>query len=277
MSVAILHISGPPNAGKTAVAVGFAEHRSGRDTYYLRLDTEREGVPALRLSQPLPVVTDPRRIVTQPGVVFETLAQAVGDIAQQDADATVIVETDNEPCFRHAYPWHARVFCLPPIHDPRTVFRTREQIAMAIRELMEDTHSFAAELFGLEHGPGDSSMLPSIESKQIVEGEASAEMVEEFLASDVGAEIACRMRLHSEYYAIMESDILLLSESRGPWTGTAAESASMLGQLLDSTRARLDRHMHLVQCNPDDRSSQQYQAAMKHIDDAVETGRLDGL
>ncbi|MCB9853395.1 MAG: hypothetical protein H6819_09900 [Phycisphaerales bacterium] len=276
MSVAILHISGPQNAGKTATAIGFAEFRGKRPTYYLRLDTEREGVPALRLSQPLPVVVEPRRLVTRPGVVFETLAAAVGEIAQQDADATVIVETDNEPCFRHAYPWHARVFCLPPVSEPRVVFRTRDQIAKAVKELMEDTRSFAAEMFGLEHGPGDSSMLPAVESKQILEADTT-ELLEEFLASEVGSDITFRMRLHTDYYAIMDSDVLVLSESSGAWNGPAAETAGMLRQLLEMSRARLGRNVIPVRCNPNNAQSEPFRACIALIDKAVEAGRQDAL
>lgn len=276
MSVAILHISGPPDAGKTATAVGFAEYRGDRPTYYLRLDTEREGAPALRLSRPLPVLAEPRRLVSKPGVVFETLAEAIGDIAQRDGDATIVVETDNEPCFRNACPWHARVFCLPPVHDPGTLFRTRDEINEAIKVLMEDTRSFAAEVFGLEHGPGDSSMLPAMESKQIIEADTS-ELLEEFLASEVGADISHRMRLHSEYYAIMDSDILVLSESRGSWTGAAAQISNMLRQLLDSTRANVGRQVHAMQCNPNGGMTVPFRACLEMIDKAVEAGRRESL
>lgn len=276
MSVAILHISGPPDAGKTATAIGFAESRGERPTYYLRLDTEREGAPALRLSRPLPIVREPRRLVTKPGVVFETLAAAIGEIAQQDANATVIVETDNEPCFRHAYPWHARVFCLPPVSEPRVVFRTRDQIAKAVKELMEDTRSFAAEVFGLEKGPGDSSMLPAMESKQILEADTT-ELLEEFLASEVGSDITFRMRLHTEYYAIMDSDVLVMSESSGLWNGAAAETAGMLSQLLEMSRARLGRNVQPVRCNPNNAQSEAFQACIKVIQKAVEAGRQDAL
>ncbi|HPF38357.1 MAG TPA: hypothetical protein P5081_04760 [Phycisphaerae bacterium] len=284
MSVAVLHISGPPDAGKTATAIGFAEFRGDRPAYYLRLDTQREGAPALRLSRPLPVVAEPRRLVAAPGVVFETLAAAIGEIAQRDADATVIVETDNEPCFRHAYPWHARVFCVPPINDPRVVFRTREQIAKAVKELMEDTHSFAAEVFGLEHGPGDSSiMLPAMETRQIVEADRpivetdTTELLEQFLASEVGVDITFRMRVHTEFYAIMDSDVLVMSEARGAWTGAAAETGGMLRQLLEMTRARLGRSVFPVQCNPNDTTSASFRTCVEMIDKAVESGRQESL
>lgn len=276
MSVAILHISGPPNSGKTATAVGFAEHRGKKPTYYLRLDTEREGAPALRLSQPLPLVADPRRLVSKPGVVFETLAEAIGEIAQRDADATIVVETDNEPCFRHACPWHARLFCLPPVPNPRSLFRTREEINKALKELMEDTRSFAAEMFGLEKGPGDSSMLPAMESKQILEADAS-ELLEEFLASEVGTDISFRMRLHSDYYAIMDSDILVLSESGGSWNGAAAESAGMLRQLLEIARSSMGRCVHVIKCNPNCTASEPFRSCVALMEKSLESGRQEGL
>lgn len=276
MSVAILHISGPPNAGKTALAVGLAEFRGKRPTYYLRLDTEREGAPALRLSQPLPVVVDPRRIVSKPGVVFETLSEAIGDIAQRDADATIIVETDNEPCFRHACPWHARVFCLPAISNPHVLFRSRDEIDQAVKALMEDTRSFAAEMFGLEKGPGDSSMLPAMESRQILESDA-LDLLEEFQLSEIGADITYRMKLHTEYYAIMDSDVLVLSESSGPWNGAAIKAAKMLNDYLETARSELNREVKLTRCNPADASSPMSRSCLAMIDQVIEAGRQDAI
>ena len=232
MPVAILHVSGPACAGKTAIAAAFAASCGDRPVYHLRVDAERDDVPALRLTPTLPAMRDARRVVSAPGVVFEVISAAVGDFAASDPDATIIVETNNDPCFRHGYPWDVQIFLVPPPPAPRTIFRTQDELANSIRAMMHDTNGFAAAMFGLEHGPGDSSMLPAV-AGAVDEDDEPMEIVEAFLASDIGADIICRMRLQSEYQGLLDSDIVLLNEANGLWTGMAAEAGQLVSRFLE--------------------------------------------
>ena len=122
-----------------------------------------------------------------------------------------------------------------------------------------------------------------METRQIVEADRpmvdtdTTELLEQFLASEVGVDITFRMRVHTEFYAIMDSDVLVMSEARGAWTGAAAETGGMLRQLLELTRARLGRNVIPIQCNPSDTASVSFRACMEMIDKAVESGRQESL
>ena len=90
----------------------------------------------------------PQRFYT-PDRVFETLPDALRMIRESEHRPFVVMEADADPALRHAYPYDYRAFIMRPPADLHEVFRSDSEAAAAMREVMQDTASFACEIFGL--------------------------------------------------------------------------------------------------------------------------------
>lgn len=246
MPVVTLQITGPADSGKTEVANHIATALQPVKPYYLRVDAVRPSQPSLRLNQPLPLMKEARRLLVDPGSIYQPISDAIGAIATTDPNAVIIVENDNEPCFRAAYPYHIKCFVIPGAAESE-LFRTQEEVATAIRQTMEDTGAFTTAVFGIEAGPGDSSILPATDSVATADAEVpDDDEVQEFLESDIGYEIAGRMRLRDPFQAIIESELVVLNDGRRPWTQDELASAKRLHTLCTSMNQRLERHCYFV-------------------------------
>ncbi len=248
MSVVTLQITGPADSGKTDVANHIATALAPSRPYYLRVDAVRPPHPNLRLSRPLPLMKNARRLLVDPGSIYESVSEAIGVIATVDPDAIVIVENDNEPCFRAAYPYHIKCFVLAGAKES-DVFRSQKEVADAIRHTMEDTGAFASAVFGMEAGPGDSSILPATEATPATRSANDLQddsEVQEFLESDIGFEIAGRMRLKDPFQAIIESEMVVLNDAKRPWTQDELSSIKRLHAHCTAMNQRLERHCFFV-------------------------------
>jgi len=251
MSATILHISGPAACGKTTLARIFATRAGESKPFLLRLDVRKERpMQPLRLSVQMDQMADCARRAVRSDLVFEEVSQAIGEIAPPDAQPTIIVETGAEPCFRHAYPYDVKVFILAVPDELGTVFRNPTETALAIDRAMDDTSEFAAELFGLDRDFHDSGNLPAVDVAQDSRvGAGLVQSPEEFLRSDVGAEIASRMQLQPAYHAIIDSDVILLNLAAGKNGELAALCARQIDFLLEPLRRRLGRQYWFAACN----------------------------
>lgn len=251
MSATILHISGPPACGKTTLAKILARRAANSKPFFLRLAVRKERpVQPLRLSVAMDEMADCVRRTVRSDLVFEEVSGAIAEIAPSDRRPTIIVETGTEPCFRHAYPYDVKVFVMAVPEDMETVFRNPSETAVAIDRAMEDTSEFAAELFGLDRDFHDSGSLPAIEATKDSGTRAGVvQSAEEFLYSDVGAEIASRMQLQPAYHAIIDSDVILLNLAVGRDRALAAPCARQIVSLLEPLQRRLGRRYWFAACD----------------------------
>lgn len=206
-------------------------------------------------------------------LVFEEVPEALGRVASEAENATIFVETNAHPCFRHAYPYHAKVFVMQPPASLDAVFRSPTQTADAIEKAMDDTAEFAAEMFGLERWAHDSAVLPAVDPKDRKVQSGHAQSVEEFLASDVGAEITSRMQLQPAYHPIIDSDVILLNEAVEHDADTCRQCAEKLEALLENLRRRLDRQPWFAVCDPSDEQDPLAERALQKIEALLEAAK----
>jgi len=204
-----------------------------------------------------PTLASSRRIDYTSERCFEVIAEALMRLRPANPQEVVVLEADGDPCLRFAYPYDRRVFVMPAPSDVYDVFRTPEQAAVALRKVMEDTASFAAEIFGLFD---DDSLEEDLGGEYFRSGAArswnqSAVQVDEiqissFLDSPLGVEIASRIQLQPEYHGLVESDVILINTGVGGTGGAVDEVLRRLEVLLNRIRARVQNDGMLFCCDP---------------------------
>ncbi|MFQ5429928.1 MAG: hypothetical protein ACE5E1_06420 [Phycisphaerae bacterium] len=274
MTATVLHISGPAGSGKTTLAGMLAARMSAAEVHHVRFHLlEDHRPPPLRVAVPLEEVATSTRHFVDPRRVFEDVADVIRTAADGREDAVLLVETDAEPCFRHAYPYHVKVFIVPSPAALETVFRSPREAAVAIERAMDDTAEFAAEFFGLGPDPSDSGMLPPIQP-QATSRPAATQSVEEFIRSDVGTEITTRMQLQPEYHPIIESDVILLNTGRAHpsrWTSLCARNIEVL---LETMRRRLGRRYWFAACDLADDRDPQVARSLEWVEALLDAARI---
>ena len=270
----ILHISGPPASGKTTLAELLAARAQGTKPDYLRFDLGTDTAPrTLRIADSLSDMASVTHQTVQSELVFEEIADALKTITANSDGKTIFVETNAQPCFRHAYPYHVKVFVMLPPPTLGVIFRSEAETAEAIQRAMDDTAEFASELFGMGAGPQDSTMLPNVKLPDA--RSQPAQSVEEFLNSDVGTEIAARMQLQPEYHAIMDSDVILLNVGLCHDEAVTARCARRIDALLETLRQRLGRQHWFVACNPFDGDDPRCRRGLERIELLMNTAKAN--
>lgn len=265
MPPTILHISGPPASGKTTLAELLAARAHGTKPDYIRFDLGSDTAPrTLRIAGSLCDMASITHQTIHSELVFEKVADAIKTIAANQSGNTIFVETNAHPCFRHAYPYHVKVFVMLPPPTLGVLFRTEAETAEAIHRAMDDTAEFASELFGMGAGPQDSTMLPNVKLPDAKT--QPAQSVEDFLNSDVGMEIAARMQLQSEYHAIMDSDVIILNVGLSHDEAVTARCAKRLDALLETLRQRLRRQSWFIACDPFDGDDPRCRRGLERIE-----------
>jgi len=270
----ILHISGPPASGKTTLAELLAAMTPGTKPDYIRFDLGSDTAPrTLRIAGSLPDMAGITHQTVHSELVFEKIADAIKTIAENQAGDTIFVETNAQPCFRHAYPYHVKVFVMLPPPTLGVIFRSESETAEAIQRAMGDTAEFASELFGMGAGPQDSTILPTA---KLPDAKAQpAQSIEEFLNSDVGTEIAARMQLQPEYHAIMDSDVILLNVGLCHDEAVTARCAKRIDALLETLRQRLGRQNWFIVCNPFDGDDPRCRRGLEKIEALLEAAKAN--
>lgn len=271
MSTIILHLSGPTGAGKSDFARLLATCIPADRFYHVRFDIHSGEAPTnLRF-----VSGDTGRAANlhcyiKPDTVFESFSDILPTIADPRESALVIVETGCHPCFRHAYPYDAKVFLMPPPSTISEVFRSPDETAGAVERAMHDTAEFAAELFGLERvGPQDSAWFPTFEAADLQEDLS----IEDFLHTPVGIEISSRLQLRPAYQGIVDSDVVYLNNAVKVMMTCAEECAARIEQLLEPLRRQLDRRTWFAACDPTDRNDEMADRGIRRIGELLATAK----
>lgn len=256
MSVQTLLINGPPVSGKSTVAKLIADRILDRPVHYLRLqaapDTHTNAVLAYEPRSSDAVGqgwASMHRVTYTQDRVFEIIPEGLRVVRKLDRSAFVVLEADDDPCLRHAYPYDFRIFAMRAPADVYCVFRTSEDAAGALQQVMQDTAAFASEIFGLfedeafDDGVGVEHFRPDAVDmtggRQLERLHIAETQIRHFLSSPLGAEIASRIQLQPEYHALVEADVVLVNcDRRDRRDGRDAldECVARMGKLLSRVR-----------------------------------------
>ncbi len=251
MPHSIIHISGPAGSGKTLLIRRLSSLLRADRIYHIRFDLSAgDGPPMLRLVSSAEHNARVMHCYVRPELVFETFADVLPRIAQPDESAIIFVETNSNPCFRHAFPYDVKVFQMTAPKSIEGVFRTADETAGAIHRAMHDTAEFAAELFGLDRlSPHDSALLPSLDPHDAASHDHD-QSVDEFLNSPMGTEISVRMQLRPEFQGIIDADVVFLNNAIQPNIFMENTCVARIEELLDRLRHRLERRSWFAACDP---------------------------
>ena len=261
MSVETLLINGPAGAGKTRMAQLVAEEVLERPVHYLRMRAARDGhTNTVRKCTPANMAAtigngwqSVHEVTYTDDRVFETVPDGLRAVRRLDRHGFIIVEADTEPSLRHAYPYDYRVFVMPAPTEADTVFRDSEAATEALQQVMQDTASFASEVFGLFDAAGlDDSVgvvhqAPSYhprETEQVEQLDIAEAQLRQFLNSPLGVEIASRIQLQPAYHALVESDVVVVNTGVDEAGDCLDDCVNRIENLL--ARIRHDARRHSV-------------------------------
>lgn len=260
MPVQTLLISGPRGSGKSTAARLIKDQALDSPAHFLRLvpaqDTHTNAILAYEPHDGDPLGSDwssMHAVNYTMDRVFETIPEGLRVVRRLDRRAFIVIEADDDPTIRHAYPYDYRIFLMSPPSDLFTVFRTPDMAAAALHQVMQDTAAFASEIFGLfdddllDDGEGVQhyaarSLGPG--GQRVEQLHVSESQIRHFLSSPLGAEIASRIQLQPGYHALVEADIVLINAAFVPRRQVLDECIDRLQKLL--TRIRQDARRQSV-------------------------------
>ncbi len=260
----VVFVSGPPGGGKTLLVQLMAQEAMRQRPHHIRLVPSSGELSAMlrlvRPTAPLMSFASSREVEYYTDCCFEVISQALQALPPSGPPDIVLVEGGADPCLRYAYPYDRRIFVMPAPSDVYEVFRTPEQAAVALQKVMEDTASFAAEIFGLFDGdqveediglvksgghPIWSWDCPATDAVEVNETQ-----LRNFLDSPIGAEIASRIQLQPDYHGLAESDVIVLNTAVGVTSHVIDEVSRRLDLLLSRIRGQVQSDAMLFCCDP---------------------------
>lgn len=247
MGLRVLFISGPRQCGKSRIIQTMLEHVWRIKPNYLRLTSKAESSNTTQaIPEPLrDKVTTAQWLVYQPDRIFECLPEILSSIHKSDRYGSVAIEADADPDLRCAYPYDHRIFVMPMPRTIHEVFRDPGRAAEELHRVLDDTHAFASEIFGL-FAPRDDSD-PSEPRPEL-----SAIQMRGFLNTPLGDELATRIQLKQPYHGLVESDVIVVNSRVGQRTCETDECLRRIRQLLDRLRYGRSKPCDLFECDPAD-------------------------
>jgi len=232
----IVFISGPRCSGKSTLIRMVVPQLCARPPHYLRLVPVNEEQPRLTLLGDLKRagLASWKRINYDADRIFEFLPDCLSDISKMGGSRTVLIEADADPELRYAFPYDHRIFVMPAPTQMSEVFRTPDEAALALRDVMDDTAAFASEIFGLFDADADEDENPRLlrlaERGAVIEErlEITSLQMRRFVNSPLGAEIASRIQLQPQYHSLVESDVTIVNMAVG---GTTEVVDQCIGQI----------------------------------------------
>ena len=258
MGPTVILISGPAGSGKSHLIGLIAEQAAPVRCWYMRIvDGRRRDVQengAIDSKAFLGV----RYLRYAPDRVFELLPEALRQLEPADKRSIVLLEADTNPALRHAFPYDYQLFVLPAPRDLHEVFRSRDQATAAMKQVMQDTASFAAEVFGLLDAqalaedpqveplkcpgwyPGESAPMDDVDRGKL----------DKFLSSPLGAEIASRIQLQPAYHALIESDVVVINMGARALAPAAEACRERIEGMLSRLQSLGQHRTRLFCCDP---------------------------
>ncbi len=251
MDLSVVFVNGMRRSGKSAIITMMVNRLWQRPPHYVRLVPTNSGKFPPRSPRPQSParcgVASARWIEYNPARAFETLPEALSDIQKQDAHGSVVIEADADEHLRFAYPYDHRIMVMPLPPTVEEVFRDPARAADELRRVLDDTASFASEIFGLFTQGGTEDAEPAEERPPL-----TATQMRGFLSSPFGDELATRIQLRPPYHGLVESDVIVVSTSAGRAGYGTAECLRRIQQLLDRLQMLSNRRTELFLCDPRD-------------------------
>lgn len=280
MGLRVTFVSGPRRSGKSAVIRAMIDRLWKHKPHYIRLVRIGSDKTPPKLPVKLPAdlgVASARWLRYDDDRIFEVLPEALTAIHKEDRYGSVVVEADADPTVRHAYPYDHRIFVMPVPADVHEVFRTPQEAAAALQEVLKDTTTFASEMFGLldeglaaePAGAGGGTAPPSIAGAGPGRDERfdlTATQWRGFLYSPLGEELATRVQLQPPYHGLVESDVVIVNTALGKSLAAGNPAIEKAATLLGHMGKLTGRHGELYTCNlyaEDDAVSRQLLKALR--------------
>lgn len=272
MSFKVVHIGGPPGSGKTTFARCLAGRRPNRDHYCLRMRLDAGAViPDLRIHVPGAGLITHTECRLSAERAHERIGMELERVADGRRGGVICMETDGDPCFRNAYPYHAQVFLLNPASHASEIFRDSGEAEQALQRAMVDTCAFAAEVYGV-YGLEDSTLHGEMAALRPTPEPWRREgmtTLREFLNSPIGVAVEARVQLHPSYQAVLESDVIVLNGA------LAAQDCSeswrpRLEALVYRAASAGDRKPWFAACNPADQEDLLAHRALRRVEELLD-------
>jgi hypothetical protein len=249
MGLIVTFVSGPRHAGKSTVIEALLTDLYKAPPHYLRLaqiDGDKKPPPRAASPPKQCGVGSARWLNYDRDLIFEVLPEALTRIHRQDRYGRVIIEADADPHLRHAYPYDRRIFVMPAPRSLREVFRSVREAATALQEVLDDTASFAREIYGMLDG--DSADDEGHEQRP----EFTVRQLRGFLNSPLGDELATRIQFQPSYHGLVESDLVLINIGVGGTSSVVDECVRRIERVLARLRGQSARKQVVFCCDPVD-------------------------
>jgi len=277
MSLCVAHICGPKGSGKTTLARYVAEILGVRDVYHVELIRADAAVTRdpLRLFPSGDSALLTRRFPYSPDRVFEQVPAVLQSIRRERRWATVLLETDSDPCHRQGPESDLRLFVASAPDMESDVFRSDEDAARVLNEVMNDSAAFAAEIYGLPDCPDldnldedDSFIIPPADLKPGSDRDRNPMTRSQYgrlLSSDIGLEIAARVQFQPDYQLLLESDVVLINTGRGGTGDVVDTVARRVEELQLCVRRPPGRETMLAVCDLMNPTDPMQRAGLKRV------------
>lgn len=248
MGLRVTFVSGLRRSGKSAVIRVMVDRLYKRQPHYLRLVKRgSDKVPPPNTSKrPTECgVASARWLEYDDEHIFEILPDALTTIHRADRFGSVVIEADADPTLRCAYPYDHRVFVMPMPPGVHEVFRDPPRAAEELQRVLDDTASFASEIFGLFNEPKADADEPHEDRGAVMDTHMRS-----FLYSPLGDELATRIQLKPPYHGLVESEVIVINNGTGAAAPQAEECVRRIERLLDRIRGASGRRGELFLCDP---------------------------
>ena len=258
MPLTVVLVCGPRQAGKSALIECIGDELADHPPHHIRLvveDNEASHSPGLSAMRRPNHTASSTLVTCGPDTVTDVLTDALRGVRRRERYATVLIEGDCARSLRNALPYDHHVFVMPAPRSVHEVFRRPHEATAALREVMQDTEAFAAEMFGLFI---DESELLSPDRftpdqlKQRASRVMNSAQVARFLRTPLGAEIASRIQLQPAYQGMTGSDVVVVNTAAGVRSRETDECVQRIETLLSRICRNGNGRDMLYRCDPAD-------------------------
>ncbi|MFQ5490762.1 MAG: hypothetical protein ACE5GE_08590 [Phycisphaerae bacterium] len=249
MGLSVTFINGPRRSGKSTLIQIMLDELYKKPPHYLRLaalDGDKHpprgnGKPKNQCG-----VRSAHWLNYDQDLIYEVLPQALTDIHKADRYGTVLIEADADPHLRNVYPYDRRVFVMPAPDSLHQVFRTAKQAAHALRDVLDDTTTFAREIYGMLDAPDDGH---DSDSEHEARAAFTVSQMRGFLKSPLGEELATRIQFQPDYHGLVESDAVLINTGVGGMSPVIDNCVARLEKILARLRGPSARKNVIFCCD----------------------------
>jgi len=266
MGLSVTFVSGLRRCGKSDLIAVMIERLWKAQPHYIRLARAGSGKQPPNSPPAAPLkcgVASARWLDYDADRIFEILPDALAAIHREDRYGAVVIEadTDADSNIRCVYPYDHRVFVMPLPSTSSDLFRDAAQAANELGKVLDDTATFAAEMFGLLTQSGHDDVDPSEDRIDF-----TPKQMRGFLYSPLGDELATRVQLLPAYHGMVESEVIVVNTRGKAPVGETEECIRRLVRMLDRIHRMSGHRTQLFLCDPaqhNDRTTKQLLKALK--------------